>query len=181
MRSVVLLLLGSMVAAACSGGSTVDDDRPSVTTSPVTTSPITTSPVTTSPVALSPEDVPRPLQDLELATVSVDGRDLLVAVADDDETRSRGLQHVEDLGPLDGMLFSYEADVQTTFWMKDTLIPLDIVFFDAAGSFVDGVTLQPCFAEPCSEHTPDAAFRYVLETPEGGLADTGPGSVLSRF
>ncbi len=174
MRLVMGILLAAMVVAACTG----DDDGSPVTTSPVTTIPITTSPVTTSPVSLSPESIPDRLAGLDLAIVTLDGRELLVAVADDDEERRRGLQNVDDLGPLDGMLFAYDSDVQRTFWMKDVTIPLATLFFDSGGGFLEGVTLQPCFTEPCDEHRPEVAFRYVLEAPAGTLPGVGPGSLL---
>lgn len=111
-----------------------------------------------------------PLASFPTATVTIGTEMWLVAVADEPAERSRGLMGVTDLGDLDGMLFVFEEDTRAGFWMKDTLIALDVAFFGEDGGFVDLLTMEPCRADPCPTHTPSGAYRYAVEAPEGRLA-----------
>lgn len=105
-----------------------------------------------------------------------------MAVADTPALRGRGLMGVTDLGDLDGMLFVFGSDTETGFWMKDTLIPLDIAFFTEGGAFVDLLRMEPCTEEPCPVYAAASPYRYAIEAPAGDLAFVGSGSklVLSR-
>ena len=121
---------------------------------------------------------PAGLEGFTTSTVVLDGSELVVAVADTPSLRRRGLMGVTDLGGLDGMLFVFPTDTVGGFWMKNTLLELDIAFFDADGRLVDGFTMEPCRADPCPTYRPAGAYRYALETPVGTLEGVGPGSVL---
>ena len=57
-----------------------------------------------------------------------------VQVADDPAERSQGLMNVEELGTLEGMLFVYEQPQPVSFWMHNTLIPLDMIFAGPDGT-----------------------------------------------
>jgi uncharacterized membrane protein (UPF0127 family) len=61
---------------------------------------------------------------------------LAVEVADTTAERAKGLMFREALDPAAGMLFVYETPRRTSFWMKNTLIPLDIIFADATGTVI---------------------------------------------
>lgn len=101
-----------------------------------------------------------------------------VEVADDGEERARGLMFRTDLPPASGMLFVYEAPRGVSFWMKNTLIPLDMVFADATGT----VTRVHAGAVP-GDLTPidgGEGVQFVLEINAGLAAKLGiaPGAVL---
>ena len=90
-----------------------------------------------------------------------------VEVADTAAERAQGLMFVEEMPPGEGMLFAYETEQPVAFWMKNTLIPLDMVFAGADGR----VTRVHANAVP-GDITPipgGDAVRYVLEI-NGGLA-----------
>ncbi|MEA3511270.1 MAG: DUF192 domain-containing protein [Actinomycetota bacterium] len=118
------------------------------------------------------------LAGFDTATIAIDEQQLAVAVADTSALRSQGLMGVTDLGGLDGMLFVFEETTDGGFWMKDTLIPLDIAFFDADGVFVGGFAMEPCTGDPCPVYRPSGTYRYAVEVPEGDLGFVGEGSIL---
>jgi uncharacterized protein len=112
------------------------------------------------------------------STITIDDRALTVAVADTPSARGRGLMGVTELGELDGMLFVFEADTDIGFWMKDTLIPLDIGFFAADGAYVAKLSMDPCTTEDCPTYEAGAPYRYAVEAPAGSLGFVGGESVL---
>ncbi|MFW8593176.1 DUF192 domain-containing protein [Cribrihabitans neustonicus] len=90
-----------------------------------------------------------------------------VELADSEEERARGLMFRETLPEGAGMLFVYDAPQPAAFWMKNTLIPLDIIFLDANGT----VTLVHENAVP-GDLTPISGGGEVFAVLEinGGLA-----------
>lgn len=113
--------------------------------------------------------VPPEINDFRVEEVQVGDRTLMLAIADSPALRSQGLQGVTDLLDLDGMLFFWRHDGDA-FWMKDTLIPLDIVWFNEDGSYKDRTAMVPCTQDPCLTYSPDdLAFRYAIEANPGDL------------
>ncbi len=88
--------------------------------------------------------------------------------------QEKGLMNRTSIGD-DGMLFLFDHPQQLTFWMKDTLIPLDIVFFGRDGTYVSSATMQPCTKDPCQVYSSGRDAMYGLELPEGFIARHGVG------
>src|SRR5436305_229873 len=80
----------------------------------------------------SPQPVPTP-QTLRAMTLRTPAAQLCVQVAATEHQRERGLMGVRKLAPHTGMLFIFDSDAPIEFWMKDTLIPLDMVFIGRNG------------------------------------------------
>ena len=86
-----------------------------------------------------------------------------VEIADDDNTRMKGLMFREKLEENNGMLFVFEEGDYQTFWMKNTLIPLDIIFIDKGMKIVDIKYAVPCQKDPCILYKSSKSAKYVLE------------------
>ena len=99
-------------------------------------------------------------------------------VADTPEERRRGLMGRESLGEDRGMLFVFQSERTLSFWMRNTLIPLDILFVDEDLVVVDVQTMRPeheAAGGPLPTHTSAAPARYAIEVNEGMAAECGIG------
>lgn len=65
------------------------------------------------------------------------------------------------------MLFIFDTYDFHNFRMKNTLIPLDMIWIDDQNTVVRIITAQPCTTEPCEVYTPEALSKYVLEINAG--------------
>jgi len=94
-----------------------------------------------------------------------------VELARTDEERARGLMNRRQLGEEAGMLFLFSESEPRAFWMRNTLIPLDMLFIDDGGRVVGLIER----AEPLttSPRDPGVASRYVLEVNGGWAARHG--------
>lgn len=96
-----------------------------------------------------------------------------VEVAKTPEEQTMGLQHVDELSDDHGMWFVYEKSRVLTYWMKDTFIPLDIIFIDSGG-IIQAIhsNVPPCFEiDPkqidCPVYASEVPVSFVLEVPGG--------------
>jgi uncharacterized membrane protein (UPF0127 family) len=89
---------------------------------------------------------------------------LVVEVADTPAAQARGLMGVEKLEADRGMVFLNRAPSSGPFYMKDTLIPLDIAFWDETGTIVDVLQMEPCRSEPCKFYYSRAPYFAAVET-----------------
>lgn len=93
-----------------------------------------------------------------------------IEIADDQNERTAGLMYRNFLPDNQGMLFVFEQTQQVGFWMKDTPLPLDLIFIDEGGR-VAGI-LE---GKPLSEAliSPGVPVRFVLELKKGTAAKVG--------
>ena len=126
-------------------------------------------PMLQEPVLQEPSPFPEQQASFPLATFygSEGPIEIMVEVADTDEERGQGLMFRETLAQNTGMLFVFDHDTQGAFWMKNTLIPLDIIFIDAKERIVEILPMQPCAADPCGLYLSSAPYRYALEVNQG--------------
>lgn len=94
-----------------------------------------------------------------------------VEVADTPDTRARGLMYRRDLAPEAGMLFIFPAETEQQFWMKNTPLPLDMVFIGKEFRIVGIVAnTRPFTTNPLGV---EALSQYVLEVHAGFCAGHG--------
>ncbi|MBV8154678.1 MAG: DUF192 domain-containing protein [Candidatus Eremiobacteraeota bacterium] len=110
---------------------------------------------------------------------------LRLAVANTEPLREQGLMGVRDVPPDQGMIFIFPdaMNVSRQFWMKDTLVPLDMVFVSAAGTITEVASNVPASTPDQSDATVakrDGIGRYVIEVRAGGAGRAGldPGKRL---
>ena len=114
--------------------------------------------------------------------VELGGKRYAVEIADSDEERARGLMFRDSMPDERGMLFIHDVEEPQAYWMKNTRIPLDILYFDNARKLVSQQRDVPActLGDGCPPYPSNAPARYVLELNAGqaeamGLKD---GAVL---
>ncbi|MFH1359694.1 MAG: DUF192 domain-containing protein [Candidatus Omnitrophota bacterium] len=106
--------------------------------------------------------------------VCLGGRCFEVELARKPKDMIRGLQFRTSLGGNEGMLFIFPTEGVHEFWMKDTLIPLDMVWLDKNKRVIEVVRDRPpCLKEPCPVFGPRAYSKYVLEVNAGTMQPLG--------
>ena len=116
-------------------------------------------------------------------TVTLDGVTIRPELALTTAQRARGLMF-RKRAPADGMLFVFPGPSSGAFWMKNTLVPLKIVFFDAYGRRVRTMRMTPCTKDPCSVYDPGRPYRFALELPATDRRQAlrlGPRASLTRL
>lgn len=97
-----------------------------------------------------------------------------VELAITQEEQMQGLMFRRSLDKNKGMLFIFNEEGLASFWMKNTLIPLDIIWINKNKEvvFINENT-QPCKQDPCPSISPDKKARYVLEINDGISKEIG--------
>ena len=101
--------------------------------------------------------------DLERGQVSLGEKVYEVEIADDHKERRQGLMFRESLADDAGMLFVFDETKIYPFWMKNTLIPLHIIWISEDLQVVDVQYAVPCKQEDCPQYVPKEMAKYVLE------------------
>lgn len=104
--------------------------------------------------------------------VEIGGQRYAVEVAKDDESRARGLMFRDEMAADHGMVFVHEREEPQAYWMKNTHIPLDILYFDGKRRLVSQQRdVPPCSGgNGCPPYPSDAPAKYVLELNAGQAA-----------
>ncbi len=97
-----------------------------------------------------------------------------VEIADSDALRAQGLMFRDRLAGNRGMLFIFEHESLHSFWMKNTRIPLDMIWIGADKRVVSvKENVPPCVSGTCETYSPEAKALYVLEVNAGWAARNG--------
>ena len=98
-----------------------------------------------------------------------------VLVASTVAARQRGLMGFHATAPWDGMLFTFEGLSTAPFYMKDTLIPLDIAFLAPDGAVQEVLAMEPCpdGLQECPRYHPSRPYARALEVERGKAAAFG--------
>jgi uncharacterized membrane protein (UPF0127 family) len=117
--------------------------------------------------------------DSETACLINDAQTIVIdiEVARSNEQRQQGLMGRQSLDKAAGMLFVYSdtRPPSSTFWMRNTLIPLDIAFIDGSGVIRAINTMEPCSSEVlrCPTYPAGASFKLALEMNKGFFTQNG--------
>jgi uncharacterized membrane protein (UPF0127 family) len=100
--------------------------------------------------------------------VELGGEYYRVEIADTDAKRQKGLMFRQNLPADHGMLFIFPRQAPRAFWMKNTRIPLDILYFDRDLKLVDQQrNVPPCHQQNCPSYPSTKPARFVLELNAG--------------
>lgn len=86
-----------------------------------------------------------------------------IEIAETPQERQIWLMHRKHLPEKSGMLFVFEQSSPYGFWMKNTLIPLDMIWIDQDQKIIDIQQAIPCTTDPCPSYKPSWPALYVLE------------------
>ena len=107
------------------------------------------------------------------------GKRISIEIAQTPDERATGLMFRESLCEKCGMLFIFEEDNHHPLWMKNTLMPLDMVFISSEMKVVDVLHAEPCDTEECLSYVPKEKAKYALEANAYTFDETIIGKKMS--
>ena len=109
-------------------------------------------------------------------SVELGGKSFAVEIADTREKQALGLMFRDEMPADKGMLFIFPNEAPRSFWMKNTRISLDIMYFDKDLNMVSiSADTQPCRVSRCPSYPSIAPAKYVLELNAGTASELGVG------
>ena len=109
-------------------------------------------------------------------SVELGGKTFAVEIADTSEKQALGLMFRDSMEADQGMLFIFPKEVPRSFWMKNTRIPLDIMYFDKERKMVSiSADTPPCKVTRCPSYPSTGPAMYVLELNAGAAKKLGVG------
>jgi uncharacterized membrane protein (UPF0127 family) len=138
---------------------------------------------------------PNELDQLGFVDMTIQGKDFRLWIADSTSETSKGLMFVtaEEMAPLAngterGMIFVFGAEQRLSFWMRNTIIPLDIAYLNNEGEVVNTHTMAP-LDDDLNKYPSGAPARFAIEVNAGLWEEIGlntgdivdiPDSILNR-
>ena len=129
---------------------------------------------------------PNELDKLGIVAVTIKGQATNLWIADENDERARGLMFVtsEEMADLPdarqagsagtkrGMIFIFEFEQHLSFWMKNTIIPLDIAYLDSAGTVL-AIHTMPALDDRVGLYSSGSPARFAIEVNENVWAEIG--------
>lgn len=107
---------------------------------------------------------------LPVTQMQLGAKTFTLEIANKDEDRFRGLMYRDAMPPDHGMIFVFPDVTDRSFWMKNTRIPLDILYLDADGKVISIHQMQPYVLKGTPSGGP---AKYAIELNAGAAADAG--------
>lgn len=108
---------------------------------------------------------PTPEESKLLPAIKIDKRPVKVELVFSDDDRAKGLMFRQQLLPDHGMLFVYNNPRELSFWMKNTVLPLDIAFIDENGKILNILQMRP--NDDRTRYVSNGMAMYALEVEQG--------------